>query len=149
MENEVTFGMNFEQFLRGSLNARSEKAPKSLSEAVQDPNLPHGMKIFYGGTLKHRIDSLDAFSESRVLGSADESFSIRPISEEQENQIEGYARQFYEGAGYEPYKKDSCGLSDTYFFRNGSGDVIVVTYTLPFDNESDGLLVSTSKVKVR
>jgi len=146
MENKVVLGMNFEQFLRGSFNARSEKAPKSISEAVQNPNLPHEMKMFHGGTLKHRLDTLDATSEGIMLDSADESFSIRPISEEQENQIEGYTRQFYEDAGYRFEKKDSCGLSDTYFFRNSSGDGVVVTCTLPFDNERDGLLVSTSKV---
>jgi hypothetical protein len=146
MENQVSNRMNFEQFLRGSLNARSEKAPKSLSEAIQDPNLPHGIKMFHGGTFKHRIDCLDSVSEGIMLGSADESFSIRPISEEQEKQIEGYTRQFYENAGYRFDKKDSSGLSDSYFFKNGSGDIVIVTCTLPLDNEVDGLLVSTSKV---
>ena len=146
MESQVAHRMNFEQFLRGSLNTCSEKAPRSLSEAVQAPNLPHGIKMFHGGTLKHRVDCLDAASEGIMLGSADESFSIRPINEEQENKIEGYTRQFYENAGYKLNRKDVCGLSDTYFFKNDSGDMVVVTYTLPFNDENDGLLVSTSKV---
>jgi hypothetical protein len=146
MNNQTLRGMNFEQFLRGKFNARSEKAPKSLSEAVQDPNLPEGIKLFHGGTLKHRVDSLDAYSEGIILGSADESFSIKTITPEQEDRIEEYTRQFYEDAGYGFYKKDSSGLSDSYFFRNNSGDVMVVTYTLPFDDESDRLLVSTTRM---
>lgn len=76
-----------------------------------------------------------------MLGSADESFSI-PITEEQESQIDKLTQEFYGATGYELYKKDSCGLSDSYFFRNNSGDVMVVTYDLPFDNESDRCLVS-------
>ena len=148
MKNQVAQRMNFEQFLRGSLNARSEKAPKSLAEAIQDPNFPREMKMFHGQTLKHRIDSLDASSEGIMLGSADESFSI-PITEEQEGQVDKLTREFYGIAGYELYKKDGCGLSDSYFFRNNSGDVMVVTYSLPFDNEGDRCLVSASKVRVR
>ncbi|MCD4759581.1 hypothetical protein K8R33_01700 [archaeon] len=149
MENQAIPRMNFEQFLRGSLNARSEKAPKSLAEAVQDPNLSHGMKLFHGGTLKHRVDPLDAASEGIVLGSADESFSI-PITEEQENQIGTYVQQFYEGRGYNLYKKDTSGLDDSYFFRNGdSTEAMVVTCTLPMYNDRDALLVSASKVDLR
>ena len=147
MVNGVVLEMTFEQFLRGKFNARSKEIPKSLSEAVQDPNLPQEIKMLHGGTLKHRLDSLDAASDRIVLGSADESFSIRPISEEQEGQIEEHTRQFYENLGYGFDKKDSSGLSDTYFFKNNSGDVAVVTYTLPFDNKSNGLLVSTAKVR--
>jgi len=149
MQNIVSPIMNFEQFLRGRLNACSEKAPKSLREAVQDPNLSQGIKTLHGGTVKHRLDTLDAASEGIVLGNADESFSIRPINEEQENQIASHARQFYENAGYSLYDENSFGLSDAYFFKNGSGDVVIVTYTLPLDNESDSLLVSTSKVNAR
>lgn len=146
MNNEVTL-MNFEQFFRGKCNAHSERAPKSIREAIQDPNLPDEIKLHYGGTLKHRLDSLDDFSKGVMLGCADESFSIKPISEEQENHIEEYTRQFYENMGYRFDKKDSCGLSDTYFFINNSKDVMVVTCTLPWDNERDGLLVSTTKVR--
>ena len=119
--------------------------PKSLSEAVQDPNLPHGIKLFHRGTLKHRIGSMDAYSEGIMLGSANESFSVA-ITEEQESQVDKLTRQFYEGVGYELYKKDGCGLSDSYFFKNNSGDIVVVTYSLPFDNESNRCLVSASKV---
>jgi hypothetical protein len=145
MENKVIQRMNFEQFLRGSLNARSEKIPKSLSEAVQDPNLSQGMKLLHGGTLKHRVDSLDSASQGIMLGSSDESFSV-PITEEQESRVDKLTRQFYEEVGYELYRKDGCGLSDSYFFRNSSGEVMVVTYSLPLDNESDRCLVSASKV---
>lgn len=148
MGNKVAQTMNFEQFLRGSLNARSEPVPKSLAEAAQNPNLPHGAKLLHGGTIKHRVDSLDAFGEGIMLGSADESFSI-PITAEQEGQADKLTKQFYECAGYKLYKKDGLGLSDSYFFRNDSGDVMVVTYSLPWDNESDRCLVSASKVSVR
>ena len=147
MENQVAQGMNFEQFLRGSLNARSERIPKSLAEAVKDPNLSEGIKLLHGGTIKHRVDSLDAFSQGIMLGNADESFSI-PITEEQEGQVDKLTRQFYRDAGYELYKKNDCGLSDSYFFRNNSGNVMVVTYSLPFDNESDRCLVSASRVNI-
>jgi hypothetical protein len=149
MENQAIQRMNFEQFLRGSLNTRSEKAPKSLTEAVQNPNLSHRMKLFHGGTLKHRVDSLDAASQGIMLGSADESFSV-PITEEQENQIGAYVQQFYEGRGYKLYKKETSGLDDTYFFRNrNSAEAMAVTCTLPMYNDRDALLVSASKVDFR
>ncbi len=150
MDNEAILGMNFEQFLRGKFNACSEKAPKSLNEAVQNPNLPHEIKMFHGGTLKHRIDTMEDFSVQKAIdGVADESFSIRPITEAQEDELGNYTKQFYESIGYKFDKKDSFGLSDTYFFRNNSGEVIVITYTLPLYNEKDSLLVSTAKVRVR
>jgi len=144
MANQVAQMMNFEQFLRGSLNASSKKAPKSLAEALYAPDIPTEFK----GTLKNRTDSLEAAAPGIMDGGADESFSV-PITEEQERYVDELTRQFYENAGYELYRKDGHGLSDSYFFRNNSGDVMVVTYTLPLDNESDRCLVSASKVRVR
>lgn len=39
MSDETTLEMNSEEFLRSRLNARSEKLPKNLNEAVKDQNL--------------------------------------------------------------------------------------------------------------
>lgn len=150
MDGEKTYEMNFEQFLRGRLNARSENIPRSLNEAIQNPDLPEEYKLFFGQTLKNRLNVIDATTDELLTGEravADESFSIGPITTEQENQLEAHARQFYEAKGYELYDKRSSGLSDTYLFRNTSGDIMAVTYTLPFHNESENLLVSSSPVR--
>jgi hypothetical protein len=150
MENEVTLRMNLEQFLRGRLNAISKQLPKDFNSALYNPDFPREIQSYIGGTLKHRTDSLSAFIDRIGISKkivADESFSIQPITAEQEGQLEEYTRQFYETVGYTFDKKEIHGLSDTYFFRNDIGEQIVATYTLPFGNEREGsLLVSTTKV---
>lgn len=145
--NNTMLGMNFEEFLRGKFNSRSNQIPKNLADVIRDPNLPEEMKMLYGGTLKHRIDVLDAATSGIMLCSAEESFSM-PITEAQEHQIEEYTKRFYEKIGYRFNKKDTCGLSDTYFFRNDAGEALVATYTLPMHNDKEDLLVSISKIRV-
>jgi hypothetical protein len=143
--------MNFEQFFRRSLNAYSKKIPGSLQEAVETPEVRGEYGLFHGGTLKHRLAGLNSFCQE-VLGDvpgelASESFSLMPVTEEQEDQIEECVRDFYEGAGYSFDKKDIAGLSDTYFFKNSSRDSVVVTVTLPLWNEREPLRVSVSNIQ--
>ena len=148
MTNETISQMNFEEFLRGKLNSTSLSAPKSLAEAVNDPNLPEGITILHGKTLKHRVDSMDAYSQKLISGKANESFSVA-MTEEQEERIREYTTQFYGEKGFELYKEDSTGLSDTYFLRNNDGDTMIVTYTIPFDNIKDRCIVSTTRLSAR